>query len=147
MIGSTASIGFGVWHFFVPQAWKWYAYMDSSATELVAAVRAINAFFSLSLVLFGVVNILLVYGDKSNRYSIMVMLAATSILWLTRVAFQVIYPQGSLYPGLQYGMLSAFALVSLFYLISLLSVLFQKIPDWSVLACHGGSFWQHYLPL
>ncbi len=122
MIGSTASIGFGVWHFFVPQAWKWYSYMDSSATELVAAVRAINAFFSLSLVLFGVVNILLVYGDKSNRYSVMVMLAATSILWLTRVSLQVVYPQGSLYPGLQYGMLLAFTVVSLCYIIPLMIV-------------------------
>ena len=113
MIGSSASIGFGVWHFFVPQAWKWYSYMDSNATELAAAVRAINAFFSLSLVLFGVVNILLVYGDKSNRYSIMVVLVATSVLWLTRVAFQLVYPQGSLYPGLQYGMLLAFTIVFL----------------------------------
>jgi hypothetical protein len=128
MIGSCASIGFGVWHFFVPQAWKWYSYIATAATELVAAVRAINAFFSLSLVLFGVVNILLVYGDKSNRYSIIVMLAATCVLWVTRVAFQVIYPQGSLYPGLRYGMLSAFVLVALCYLISLLSVLFQKTP-------------------
>jgi hypothetical protein len=128
MIGSCASIGFGVWHFFVPQAWKWYSYIASDATELVAAVRAINAFFSLSLVLFGVMNILLVYGDKSNRYSIIVILSATCVLWITRVAFQVIYPQGSLYPGLQYGMLSAFVIVSLCYLISLLSILFQKIP-------------------
>lgn len=128
MIGSSASIGFGVWHFFVPQTWKWYSYIASAATELVAAVRAINAFFSLSLVLFGVVNILLVYGDKSNRYSIIVMLTATCVLWITRVAFQMIYPQGSLYPGLQYGMLLAFAIVTLCYLISLLSVLFPKIP-------------------
>lgn len=128
IFGSSASIGFGVWHFFVPTAWKWYSYIDINATELVAAVRAINAFFSLSLVLFGIVNILLIYGDRSNRYSIMVMLAATCVLWLTRVSFQVIYPQGSLYPGLQYGMLSAFVLVTLCYLISLLSVLFQKFP-------------------
>lgn len=126
--GSSVSIGFGIWHFFVPKAWKWYSYIDSAATELVAAVRAINAFFSLSLVLFGIVNILLIYGDKSNRYSIIVMLAATCVLWITRVAFQVIYPQGSLYPGLQYGMLSAFVIVTLCYLISLLSVLFQKLP-------------------
>lgn len=124
--GSSVSIAFGIWHLFVPQAWKWYSYIDGNATELVAAVRAINAFFSLSLVLFGIVNILLVYGDKSNRYSIIVMLAATCVLWITRVAFQVIYPQGSLYPGLQYGMLSAFVIVTLSYLISLLSVLFQK---------------------
>ena len=126
-IGSAASIGFGIWHFFVPKVWKWYSYIDANATELVAAVRAINAFFSLSLVLFGIVNILLIYGDKSNRYSIVVVLAATCILWLTRVSFQVIYPQGSLYPGLQYGMLSAFVIVTLCYLIPLLSILFQKI--------------------
>jgi hypothetical protein len=126
MIGSIASIGFGIWHFFVPAAWNWYAYIDIKATELVAAVRAINAFFSLSLVLFGMVNILLVYGGRSNRYSIIVMLAATCILWLTRVAFQVVYPQGSLYPGLQYGMLSAFVIVFLCYLVSLISILIHK---------------------
>lgn len=128
IFGSGISICFGIWHFFVPMAWKWNSYIDSNATELVAAVRAINVFFSLTLVLFGIVNILLVYGDKSNRYSIIVMLAATCVLWSTRVAYQVIYPQGSLYPGLQYGMLSAFVIVTLCYLISLLSVLFPKIP-------------------
>ena len=117
--GSFASIGFGIWHFFVPEIWKWYSYIDINATELVAAVRAINVFFSLALVLFGVVNILFIYGDKSNRYSIIVMLAATSILWITRVAFQIIYPQGSINPILQYGMLSAFIIISLCYIISL----------------------------
>jgi hypothetical protein len=128
MIGSSTSIGFGIWHFFVPKAWNWYSYIDNNATELVAAVRAINAFFSLSLVLFGVVNMLLIFGDKSNRYSIMVILAATCILWLTRVVFQVIYPQGSLYPGLQYGMLSAFVIIALCYIISLISIWFQNTP-------------------
>ncbi len=123
VIGSSASIGFGIWHFFVPRVWDWYSYMDIHATELVAAVRAINVFFSLSLVLFGSVNILLIYGDHSNRYSIIVLLAATCILWLTRVVFQLIYPQGSLYPGLPYGMLSGFAIVLLCYLIGLLSIL------------------------
>ena len=126
MIGSSASIGFGIWHFFVPKAWKWYSYIDINATELVAAVRAINVFFSLSLVLFGIVNILFIYGDKSNRYSIIVMLAATCILWMTRLIFQLIYPQGSMSPFLQYGMLSAFIIVFLCYMISLIIILFQK---------------------
>jgi hypothetical protein len=126
IFGSCASIGFGIWHFFVPKAWNWYSYIDIYATEWVAAVRAINAFFSLSLVLFGLVNILLICGDRSNRYSIIVMLVATCILWLTRVLSQVIYPQGSLYPGLQYGMLSAFIIVTLSYLLPLLSILFTK---------------------
>jgi len=125
-IGSSASIGFGIWHFFVPKAWKWYSYIDINATELVAAVRAINVFFSLSLVLFGIVNLLLIYGDKSNRYSIIVVLAATCILWITRVVLQLIYPQGSMSPVLRYGMLSAFIIVSLFYVFSLLIIVFQK---------------------
>lgn len=124
--GSIVSLGFGMWHFFVPKIWNWYSYIDSDATELAVAVRAINAFFSLALVLFGMVNILFAYGDKSNRYSMIVMLAATCILWLTRVSFQVIHPQGSQYPGLQYGMLAAFVIVTLCHLIPLGCLLFSK---------------------
>jgi hypothetical protein len=127
MIGSFASVGFGIWHFFVPEMWNWYSYIDVNATELVAAVRAINVFFSLCLVLFGIVNILFIYGSKSNRYSIIVMLASTSILWMTRVAFQIIYPQGSMNPILQYGMLSAFIIIALCYIISLYIMASKKI--------------------
>src|SRR5574338_1456838 len=123
--GSIATIGFGIWHFFVPGLWNWYSYIDTHATELVGAVRAINLFFSLALVLFGIVNILFVYGGKSNRYSIIVMLAATSLLWLTRVFLQVIHPQGSMNPWLQYGMLAAFTVISLCYVISLMITLFK----------------------
>jgi hypothetical protein len=126
VIGSSASIGFGIWHFFVPAAWNWYSYIDINATELVVAVQAINVFFSLSLVLFGMVNILFIFGDKSNRYSIIVMLAATCILWMTRLAFQLIYPQGSMNPVLQYGMLTAFIIVSLCYVIALLIMVLKN---------------------
>ena len=118
-VGSTVSIGFGIWHFYVPKAWNWYSYIDAKATELVVAIRAINTFFSLCLVLFGMVNILFVCGDSANRFSIIVMLAATCILWITRVALQLIYPQGSANPVLQYGFLSVFIIVLLCYLISL----------------------------
>lgn len=125
-LGSSISIGFGVWHFFVPKAWKWYSYMDPAATELAVAVRAINVFFSLSLVLFGLMNILFVFGGRANRYAVIVLLAATCVLWLTRLVFQIIYPQGSINPALQYGMLAAFAVVTLCYLISLGLMMFQK---------------------
>lgn len=125
-IGSCASIGFGIWHFFVPRIWKWYSYIDSSATELIVAVQAINVFFSLALVLFGTVNMLYISGNHANRYSIIVMLTATSILWLTRVLFQLIHPQGSINPVLQYGMLSAFIIISLCFMISLMIVMSQN---------------------
>lgn len=124
--GSLTSIAFGVWHFFVPKAWKWYSYMDPAATELVVAVRAINVFFSLSLVLFGLMNILFVFG-KPNRYAVIVLLAATCVLWLTRLVFQILYPQGSMNPVLQYGMLAAFFVVTLCHLVALGLVLFHKV--------------------
>jgi hypothetical protein len=130
--GSFASVGFGIWHFFVPEIWKWYSYIEPNATELVLAVQAINVFFSLSLVIFGAVNILLIYGNKSNNYSIIVMLTATSILWITRVALQIIYPQGSINLALQYGMLSAFIVVSLCYIVPLTIMLFRELNHRSI---------------
>jgi len=123
--GSMVSIGFGIWHFFVPKAWNWYSYIDPEAKELIIAVWAINVFFSLSLVLFGALNILFIHGDKANRYSIIVMLAATSILWLTRMILQLVYPQGSTNPFLQYGMLAVFISITLCYVFSLYSMVTQ----------------------
>ena len=119
MIGSIVSIGFGLWHLFIPKIWRWHSYIDINAKELILAVRAINVFFSVSLMLFGIINMLLADGNKSNRYSMMVVLSATCFLWLTRLVFQIIYPQGTINPFLQYGMLSAFIGVFLCYLISL----------------------------
>ena len=74
---SLVSIGFGVWHFFVPKIWNWYSYMDAAATELIVAVRAINVFFSLSLVLFGLVNLFLVFDPRGRKYPLMIVLGAS----------------------------------------------------------------------
>jgi hypothetical protein len=125
-LGSAASIGFGIWHFFVPRIWNWYSYIDVSATELVLAVRAVNVFFSLSLVLFGVMNLLMAYGQNANRYSVLVVLGATCVLWATRVVMQLVYPQGSMSAALQYGMLFSFVLVLACYSASLVLVLLDK---------------------
>jgi hypothetical protein len=125
-LGSAASIGFGVWHFFVPRLWNWYSYIDASATELVVAIRAINVFFSLSLVLFGLMNLLLAYGPGTSRYAALVVLGATCILWSTRVVMQIAYPQGSMSPALQYGLLVAFALVLACYAIPLVLVILDR---------------------
>lgn len=125
-IASSASIVFGLWHFFVPSVWKWYSYIDANATELIVAIRAVNVFFSLSLVLFGALNILFIYGNTANRFSLIALLSATCILWLTRVLLQVIFPQGSLNPGLQHGMLIGFSFVALSYIVSLILIVSGK---------------------
>jgi hypothetical protein len=125
-LGSAVSIGFGVWHLFVPRLWDWYSYIDPSATELVVAIRAINVFFSLSLVLFGLMNLLLAYGPSTSRYAALVVLAATCILWSTRVLMQIAYPQGSMNAILQHGLLLVFTLVLACHAVALVLVLLDR---------------------
>ena len=124
-IAASLTSAFGVWHFFVPAQWNWYSYISPQATELVLAVRAINVFFSLCLVLIGIANILFVYFSPT-RFALIVMLSLSGVLWATRCVFQIVYPQGSSSPILQYGMLTAFILIFISFLISLMLVIFNK---------------------
>ncbi len=119
-IGSLISIGFGIWHLFVPKLWNWYSHIDESARELILAVRAINIFFSVSLVFFGLINLIFLFRTSPDKFPLLVMLIFSSLLWGIRVTLQIIYPQGSLNPTLQYGMLSTFTFVLLCFIISLI---------------------------
>ena len=121
-IGSIISIGFGIWHFFVPGIWNWYSYIDKTATELVIAVRAINIFFSLLLVLLGIANMLFVFRKLQDRFSTMVILSISTILWTTRVILQLVYPQGSQNSIIQYSMLLIFLVVLACFALSALLI-------------------------
>ena len=125
-IAGVISMGFGIWHFFVPKIWNWYSYIDASATELIVAVRAINAFFSMSLVLFGLMNVFLAFDPRGRKYPLMIVLSASCVLWLVRIIFQIIHPQGSMRPVLQYGMLATFVFVLFCYLVSLVLTAVDK---------------------
>ena len=118
-VGSAVTIGFGVWHFFVPKMYRWYSYIDKSAVELFAAVRAVNVFFALSLVLLGAANLVFAYFVKDSRQGFIVMMAVSSILWFVRVIMQIIFPQGSFNPLLQYGMLASFIIVFMLFAFSI----------------------------
>lgn len=112
---SLVQIGFGLWHFFVPRIWSWYRQIAPAATELVLAIRAINFFFSLCLVLLGVQNLLLVFHERPGSYGLRVALGVSTVLWLARVVMQLVFPQGSVSAVLQAGMLACFTLVAAAY--------------------------------
>jgi hypothetical protein len=124
--GSIISIGFGIWHFFVPSIWNWYSYFDKTATELVIAVRAINIFFSLLLVLLGIANILFISRKPQDRFSTIVILSISTILWTTRLILQIIYPQGSQNSFILFSMYIVFILVLSSFAISLFLALNQS---------------------
>jgi hypothetical protein len=127
-IASIVTIGFGIWHFFVPTIWHWHTYIDSKATELVRAIQAINIFFSLSLVLIGLMNILLIWSSESNRFSVLIVLSVSMVLWVTRSILQITHPQGSINPVLRYGMLFAFLFVALLFIVSFVLTTANELP-------------------
>lgn len=126
VIGSVVSIGFGIWHFFVPNIWNWYSYIVPEATELIIAIRAINFFFSLLLVLLGVANVLCIMKLPNGKFQTCIVISMSAMLWTTRVIMQVLYPQGSQNKIIQYSMLLIFIIVLTCFLISLLLLLTQK---------------------
>ena len=130
-LGSLIMIGFGVWHFTVPAAWSWYSYITPSATELVLAVGAINIFFSLCLVLIGIMNLIFMF-TRQSRFVLIVTLTLSTLLWAVRTALQIVYPQGSINVWLQYGMLSAFVLTLICFAVSLIIVMSNKGKGGSV---------------
>ncbi len=125
-VGSIFSIGFGIWHFFVPKIWNWYSYIDKTATELIIAVRAINIFFSLSLILIGVATLLFAFKKQQDRFYMIVMLSISTILWGTRFVLQIIYPQGTQNLALQYSMLFIFLFAFACFTISLFLISNKK---------------------
>ncbi len=110
-IGSAITICFGAWHLFVPSIWNWYSYIPADARELVVAVRAINVFFSMSLVISGAVMLVFTHRRPMVTFYARSISISLTVLWGLRVALQLIWPQGSMNPALQYGMLGIFVMV------------------------------------
>lgn len=117
-VASILSIGFGIWHFFIPGIWKWYSYISPDAPELMIAVNAINIFFSLLLILLGIANILCVQFFEKGKFQTAVILMVSLILWITRVILQMAMPQGSQNKTIQYGMLLIFVFIMTCYAVS-----------------------------
>jgi hypothetical protein len=58
---------------------------------------------------------MIVDGETKSTYPLVVVLGASSLPWLARVVMQMICPQGTINQAMQYGMLSGFRVVFLFY--------------------------------
>jgi hypothetical protein len=70
-------------------------------------------------VLIGIANMLFVFFSPT-RFALIVMLTLSCILWAVRCLFQIAYPQGTINPLMQYGMILAFIAIFLCFSASLL---------------------------
>ena len=119
--GGAVALGFGIWHFAVPELYGWRSYVPEAPDTLVDAVAATNFFFSLSLSIFGAANVAAPFLGDSSTPAGRSWLWANVGLWTTRALYQIIKPQGTHNPALQWGMTGAFVATDLLFLAAALS--------------------------
>lgn len=118
-IGIIIHLGFGIWHFFVPELYGWFDYMSTMPLELTNGISATNFFLALSLVLLGLWTSVVVVKQWDNKSSVTTSLSLMSILWIFRCAYQIILPQGTMIPNLPSVLLVIFSATTLCFVVPL----------------------------
>lgn len=122
LTGSIITFGFGIWHSVVPWLYGWFDYMPSVPDELINAIVATNFFLAVALVLLGALTIVVTIWQWQNLPSVKIILWVMSILWIIRVGYQIIRPQGKMVPGLSLIMLAIFSFTALCFLVPALKL-------------------------
>jgi hypothetical protein len=68
--------------------------------------------------MFGVVMLVFIYRKPIIAFYVRVVSISLALLWGVRVVLQIVWPQGSMTPALQFGMLSAFIAVFVLFAFS-----------------------------
>ena len=122
--GGIVTIGFGLWHFAVPWLYDWFNYMPSVPDELTNAIIATDLFLSICLVLLGALATLVGMFQWYHHPAGKLVLWLMSVLWIARLGYQVVKPQGTMITGLPAILLVIFGITALCFLIP--AILLQK---------------------
>lgn len=117
IVGCIIHSGFAIWHFFVPQLYRWFDYVPSMPDELKNAITATNFFLAAALLVLGVESLVITVAWWEHRSVIGLTLWGMGILWVLRVGYQLLRPQGTMIPGLPVGLLIVFSITALCFLI------------------------------
>jgi hypothetical protein len=118
MVGGLITVGFGIWHFFIPSMFGWYDYLQDDPVELSRGVGASNFFLSFSLSLIGATSVAFpsLFPDSGSANT--AWLWANVGLWTARSIYQAVAPQGTQVNGLAQSMLAGFIATDLLFLFS-----------------------------
>jgi hypothetical protein len=120
VVGGAVTLGFGLWHFAVPSLYAWQSYVPDAPQNLVEAVAATNFFMSLSLSLVGASSVVMPFLTDAAAPVNQYWLWANVALWTTRAVYQLVKPQGTYSPALQWGMTGAFVATDILFIIAAL---------------------------
>jgi hypothetical protein len=118
MTGGLITLGFGIWHFFIPSMFGWYDYLQDDPVELSRGIGASNFFLSFSLSLIGATSVAFpsLFPDSASANT--VWLWANVGLWTARSIYQAVAPQGTQINGLAESMLAGFIVTDLLFIFS-----------------------------
>ena len=118
MAGGLITLGFGIWHFFIPSMFGWYDYLQDDPAELSRGIGASNFFLSFSLALIGATSVAFpsLFPDSGSANT--VWLWANVGLWTARSIYQAVAPQGTQVNGLAQSMLAGFIVTDLLFIFS-----------------------------
>ena len=90
--GTTISLLFGIWHFFVPYLHEWFLYIPNEYENLIVGIEYTNFFFSL--LLSGLSILLIVLGRKffTGNKDVLIFYGLLVFTWFCRVAITFIIP-------------------------------------------------------
>jgi len=118
MTGGLITLGFGIWHFFIPSMFGWYDYLQDDPVELSRGVGASNFFLSFSLSLIGATSVAFPSLFPDSRSANTAWLWANVGLWIARSIYQAVAPQGTQVNGLAQSMLAGFIVTDLLFIFS-----------------------------
>ena len=107
----------GIGHFFAPYSFKWYSYIPDAPIEIYQSINYIN--FCFSFLLTGI-SLLLILVQKQlfdDLKGLKVFYAFFVLVWLSRVAIQIIWPWPS---SLQIWLVIAFTMQFILTLIPMI---------------------------
>lgn len=118
-VGGVITLAFGLWHYTVPGMFQWFSYMPDLPLELSNGIEAVNFFLSTTLVLMGLEIILIAWWPRGDVGIYRMSLAVMSVLWLLRVGYQLVKPQGIMIPGLSVVLAIVFSITALCFIVPL----------------------------
>lgn len=118
--GLIISFGLGIFHFFAPHFFQWYAYMPNAPRSLIVSIDWGNFFFSL--LLSGYSLLLLIFQEEiiNKVRGVFEFYVLFVMIWLTRVVITYMHPRNIDFKTVDIIQMSAFATVFLILLIPMI---------------------------
>jgi hypothetical protein len=124
-VGLIISLGFGIFHFFIPDVFKWFSYIPDAPRNLVVSIKWTNYFFSL--LLSGLSLLLLLFQRRVLEKDVMaiVFYIFMVIVWLSRVIITILLPFNGTYDLTFLIQVLIFLAVFIILLIPIVLILYE----------------------